>query len=84
VASYKHQHYVTRSSSDEFDKDHQPGQVAPYSGIYLCMGCGREIATNHDEALPSQTHHEHPKPGLDSLATYRVRESSAGLVGSSE
>jgi len=59
VASYKHQHYIARSNSGEFDKDHQPGQAAPYSGIYLCMGCGREIATNHGEPLPSQNHHEH-------------------------
>ena len=59
MASYKHQHYVSLSNSDEFDKDHKPGATAPYSGIYLCMVCGREYATNHGELLPSQNHHEH-------------------------
>jgi hypothetical protein len=59
VASYKHQQYIARSSSEEFDKDHQAGQVAPFSGIYLCIGCGRETAINHGQLLPSQNHHEH-------------------------
>jgi hypothetical protein len=58
VASYKYQRYIACSSSDEFDRDHQPGQVAPFSGIYLCVVCGRETAINHDELLPSQNHHE--------------------------
>lgn len=66
MASYKYERYIARSDSNEFDKDHQPGQVAPFSGIYLCIGCGREYAINHDETLPSQSHHEHA-PSLGAI-----------------
>ena len=59
MASYKYQRYIACSNSDEFDRDHQPGQAAPYSGIYLCVCCGRETAINRGELLPTQHHHEH-------------------------
>jgi hypothetical protein len=65
VASYKHDHYIARSDSDEFDKDHQPGEIATILAFYLCMGCARETAINHGEPLPSRNHHEHvPSQGV--------------------
>jgi len=66
MASYKYRHHIAQSSSVEFDRDHQPGQVASYSGIYLCVVCGRETAINHDEPLPSQSHHQHA-PGQGAI-----------------
>ena len=66
MASYKYERYIARSSSEEFDRDHQAGHVAPFSGIYLCIGCGRETAINHDEPLPSRNHHDHA-PGRGAI-----------------
>jgi hypothetical protein len=33
--------------------------AAAGSGIYRCMGCGREVASNESEPLPPQNHHQH-------------------------
>jgi DNA-directed RNA polymerase subunit RPC12/RpoP len=31
----------------------------PHSGIYRCMGCGREVVAEESRKLPPQNHHEH-------------------------
>ena len=41
------------------DEGHAPGTIAPYSGIYRCWGCGREVVSLAAQPLPPQTHHQH-------------------------
>jgi hypothetical protein len=59
MALYKHQTYLSISHDQIFDDDNKPGVAAPRSGIYRCMGCGREVASNGGEPLPPQNHHQH-------------------------
>jgi hypothetical protein len=59
MASYKYGHYLAKSESSSFDTESGPGATTPYSGIYRCMGCGREIAANEGNPLPPQNHHQH-------------------------
>ena len=42
-----------------FDTVSRPGTTAPYSGIYRCEGCDREIAANEGHPLPPEDHHQH-------------------------
>jgi hypothetical protein len=62
MAQYKDPKYLSQNSHSAFDELHQPGQVADNSGIYRCEGCGREVAANKNNSLPSQNHHQH-RPG---------------------
>lgn len=59
MATYKHGQYLQQNNSDAFDQENPPGHAAPFSGIYRCMGCGREIASNEKQPLPPQNHHQH-------------------------
>lgn len=59
MASYKYASNLTKSESDEFDKEYGPGKIVPFSGIYRCIGCGREIASNENDPFPPQNHHQH-------------------------
>ncbi len=59
MALYKNGTYLTQSQDGVFDQDYGPGQAAPRSGIYRCMGCGREAACNQGQPLPPQNHHQH-------------------------
>lgn len=62
MSIYKYAEYLTSSTDSAFDATHNPGNKAPYSGIYRCQGCGREVASNEGEPLPPQNHHQHPAP----------------------
>jgi hypothetical protein len=59
MALYKYQQYVANSNHTAFDEIHTPGTTTPRSGIYRCEGCGREIASNANNPLPPQNHHQH-------------------------
>jgi hypothetical protein len=59
MAWYKHAADLQRSDSAEYDKEHKPGDAAPHSGIYRCLGCRKEVASNQYEPLPSQNKHQH-------------------------
>ena len=59
MALYKHAQYISKSEDPAFDKEHGPGTKCPLSGIYRCMGCGREAACNGGDPLPPQNHHQH-------------------------
>lgn len=59
MALYKHAEYLTQNDDPIFDEVRGPGQPAPRSGIYRCMGCHREAACNEGEPLPPQNHHQH-------------------------
>lgn len=62
MAWYKCAEYLQKNRSDGFDTDHVPGAPTPYSGIYRCMGCGREAVSEENKPLPPQNHHQHPNP----------------------
>ena len=64
MATYKYEQYVTKVASEAFDGEHPPGYAAPFSGIYRCLGCGKEVASNQQQPLPPQNHHQHsPQQG---------------------
>lgn len=59
MALYKSATHLTQSTHANFDTIHQPGSKPPDSGIYRCVGCGREISHNAGNSLPPQNHHQH-------------------------
>lgn len=61
MALYKYSDVLTRNDHPAFDTTHGPGKTVPYSGIYRCTGCGKEIAANADDPFPPQNHHQHPQ-----------------------
>lgn len=59
MALYKNGTYLSQSTDAAFDSAYTPGTAAPLSGIYRCDGCGREVASNENQPLPPQNHHQH-------------------------
>jgi hypothetical protein len=65
MARYKYAHFLGALASDAFDQLHTPGSDTPFSGIYRCDGCGREVVAEFKKPLPPQNHHQHlPVQGL--------------------
>ena len=56
---YKDALYFKQDVHAVFDRMHDPGEDAPYPGIYGCVGCGREITLLGGSKLPPQNHHAH-------------------------
>ncbi|HEY0976979.1 MAG TPA: hypothetical protein VGE21_05870 [Flavobacteriales bacterium] len=64
MARYQHTSHVRMVADAIFEELHAPGTPAPHSGIYKCMGCGWEVASNNHQPLPPQNHAQHdPKEG---------------------
>lgn len=63
MALYKDASELTKSDGAQFDAQHRPGSTTPHSGIYLCINCRDEIASNVGNPLPPQNHRQHNKPG---------------------
>jgi hypothetical protein len=59
VAWYKYGHFLQQSTTNAYDVEYQPGQITPHSGIYRCMGCGREDVSEKGNPFPPQNHHQH-------------------------
>lgn len=59
MAIYKDKNFLSQSDEKVFDEEHKPGQTPPLSGIYRCMGCGREIVAEEARQFPPQNHHTH-------------------------
>ncbi len=59
MAFYKDAAYLQSHNDAAFDAIHSPGQAATYSGIYRCLGCGREVVSDEHKSLPPQNHHQH-------------------------
>lgn len=59
MADYKTAEYVKPGQTAAFDEIHKLGDITPISGIHRCEGCGREIASNGGNPLPSQNHGQH-------------------------
>jgi hypothetical protein len=56
---YKYGDWLTHSTSEKFDEIHEPGTPTPYSGVYRCEGCGKEVTSVSHHPLPPQNHHQH-------------------------
>lgn len=59
MALYKYGDFLEQSPHKAFDEIHTPGTEVPYSGIYRCVGCGKNVAANQGDPLPTQNHHQH-------------------------
>ena len=59
MAIYKYAEYLKKSEEAVYDNIYNPGTPAPFSGIYRCMGCHKEVASNQEEPLPTQNLHQH-------------------------
>lgn len=59
MAAYKYSEILVQSTDGLFDLTFGPGAETPHSGIYGCIGCKKEIASNGGNPLPPQNHHQH-------------------------
>jgi hypothetical protein len=59
MAWFKYDADLKKSNSTEYDTIHNPGAAAPHSGIYRCLGCNKEVASNQTQPLPTQNKHQH-------------------------
>jgi hypothetical protein len=59
MALYKNGNYLQRSADSAFDVISKPDAPTPYTGIYRCEGCNREIGSVYYHPLPPQNHHQH-------------------------
>jgi hypothetical protein len=57
---YKNAKYLHQSSDAKFDAIYEPGVPTPYSGVYHCVACLKEVTSVHAHPLPPQNHHQHP------------------------
>jgi hypothetical protein len=59
MAKYRESKYLSHSDSSIFTRTFDPGESAPYGGIYRCTGCNREIGIAQYHMLPTQNNHQH-------------------------
>jgi hypothetical protein len=59
MATYERPQYLAQITHAAFNTWYSPGQVPPFSGIYRCLGCGREVVAEQSRQLPPQNHHQH-------------------------
>ena len=59
MAQYKYEEFLNKGDSDVYDQTYTPGQTCPNSGIYRCVVCADEIASNKGNPFPPQNHHQH-------------------------
>jgi hypothetical protein len=59
MAWFKYEQCLSQCANEAYDRDRPPGTLAPFTGIYRCAGCQREIAATEGQPLPSRDHHSH-------------------------
>ncbi|MET3611021.1 protein L [Mucilaginibacter rubeus] len=59
MALYNDSKFLAHNTDKAFTVEHNPGAKPPHSGIYRCMGCGKEIVAEESRQFPPQNHHEH-------------------------
>jgi hypothetical protein len=62
MALYKYLTHLIKyggQSHEIFDSIYSPGATVPWSGIYRCEGCGREVVHTTGKPLPPPNHHQH-------------------------
>lgn len=60
MANYKDPNFLNQNQSGLFDQMFRPNDATPASGIYLCIHCLHEVASNKGNPLPPQNHAQHP------------------------
>ncbi|MFC5705551.1 hypothetical protein [Aeromonas eucrenophila] len=66
MAQYKYAHYLSQKDHEAYDLLYKPGEICNNSGIYCCVSCGDEIASNKGNPFPPQNHHQHA-PGVGDI-----------------
>jgi hypothetical protein len=51
--------YFSHSTEEAFQTLYEAGEVPRYSGIYRCVGCGRETVAEAPHQLPEKNSHKH-------------------------
>jgi hypothetical protein len=59
MALFKDKKFLAQKIDDGFDADYEPGERTPASGIYRCISCGEEVASEQGSPLPGRSHHQH-------------------------
>jgi len=59
MADYKYASILDHSDDKIFDTLYHPAATTPFSGIYRCEECAKEVTSIKDHELPSQNHHQH-------------------------
>jgi hypothetical protein len=59
MALYKNGDWLSKSEDAAFDAIYKPGNAPAHSGIFRCLGCGREVVAEESRSLPPQNHHQH-------------------------
>lgn len=59
MAEYKYGNLLTYANKAAYDLLFHPATNTPYSGIYRCTKCGREVTSVAGYPLPPQNHHQH-------------------------
>jgi hypothetical protein len=59
MAKYEDDNEVRQANSELFRTMFRPGETTLHSGIYICVNCRDEIASNKGNPLPPQNHHQH-------------------------
>jgi hypothetical protein len=62
MAEYKYALFLVQANKAVYDQLHNPGVLAPYSGICRCINCAREDRCIQGKPLPPQNHHQHVPP----------------------
>ena len=57
---------------------YKPKDTVPVSGIFRCIGCGREITSNEGDPFPPQNHHQHTTLQGDIRWKLNVRTNTKG------
>lgn len=57
---------------------YKPGDAVPVSGIYRCLGCGKEITSNDPDRFPPQNHHQHALVQGDIRWRLNIRTNTKG------
>lgn len=47
------------SEREHWTASYTAGNTVPFSGIYKCLGCNKEITSNKGDPFPPQNKHQH-------------------------
>ena len=80
MATFQYSDFVFQVENDAFDKVLVPGVPSQWSGIFRCVGCGREEVVVAGKPLPVEAHHPHEAehgPVLWRLIVYADQQPKA-------
>ena len=68
----------TTGKGEHWIKAYGPSMKVPVSGIYICIGCKKEVTSNHGDPFPPQNHHQHSSAQGDIRWKLNVRTNTEG------